>query len=111
MQLQLLKALLQTWTLCLVNKRTQTLCACRCELEPTSADMGNVFYATRKELHIRLLNPGQVAANFQFMPLPGSMFGNPGDKEFRSTPRWATVHPEQVGLGNPRCKLMKTHCN
>lgn len=67
----------------------------RCELEPTSADMGNVFYATRKELHIRLLNPGQVAANFQFMPLPGSMFGNPGDKEFRSTPRWATVHPEQ----------------
>ena len=59
--------------------------------------MGNVFYATRKELHIRLLNPGQVAANFQFMPLPGTMFGNPGDKEFRSTPRWATVHPEQVG--------------
>ena len=58
--------------------------------------MKEVFYATRKELHICLMNPGQVAANFQFMPLPGTMFGNPGDKEFRSTPRWATVHPEQV---------------
>ena len=78
--------------------------------------MGNVFYATRKELHIRLLNPGQVAANFQFMPLPGTMFGNPGDKEFRSTPRWATVHPEQVGshsngLGIPFGKAFRSTCS
>ena len=78
--------------------------------------MGNVFYATRKELHIRLLNPGQVAANFQFMPLPGTMFGNPGDKEFRSTPRWATVHPEQVGCtatawAHPCSTEFRSTCN
>ena len=38
----------------------------------------------------------QVAANFQFMPLPGAMFGDNSDKNFRPTPRWASIEPEQV---------------
>ena len=38
----------------------------------------------------------QAAANFQFMPLPGAMFGDSNDKNFRPTPRWASIEPEQV---------------
>jgi hypothetical protein len=30
------------------------------------------------------------------MPLPGAMFGDDRDKNFRTAPRWATIEPEQV---------------
>lgn len=69
---------------------------CRCELEPTSADIGEAFYEQRKKVHLILRNTGQVAANFQFMPLPGAMFGDEADKKFRTAPRWATIEPEQA---------------
>ena len=38
----------------------------------------------------------QVTASFEFMPLPGAMFGDPADKAFRPAPRWASVSPEQA---------------
>lgn len=37
----------------------------------------------------------QVLASFQFMPLPGVMFGNAADKAFRVSPRWLVLTPEQ----------------
>ena len=37
----------------------------------------------------------QVLASFQFMPLPGAMFGNAADKAFRVSPRWLVVAPDQ----------------
>ncbi|KAK9821522.1 hypothetical protein WJX74_007052 [Apatococcus lobatus] len=67
----------------------------RCELEPNSLDVGDVYYCTTKALHLMLHNVGQVAANFQFMPLPGAMFGDNNDRNFRPTPRWASIEPEQ----------------
>ena len=45
--------------------------------------------------------PAQVTASFEFMPLPGAMFGDPADKAFRPAPRWATVSPEQVHPKEP----------
>ena len=68
----------------------------RCELEPTSAAIGEAFYGQRKKVHLILRNTGQVTANFQFMPLPGAMFGDDADKKFRTAPRWASIEPEQV---------------
>ena len=70
----------------------------RCELEPTSAEIGEAFYGQEKKVHLILRNIGQVTANFQFMPLPGAMFGDDKDKNFRTAPRWATVEPEQASL-------------
>lgn len=67
----------------------------RCELEPTSAEIGEAFYSREKKIHLILRNIGQVTANFQFMPLPGAMFGDDRDKNFRTAPRWATIEPEQ----------------
>ncbi|DBA87288.1 hypothetical protein WJX77_005794 [Trebouxia sp. C0004] len=67
----------------------------RCELEPTSAEIGEAFYGQEKKVHLILRNIGQVTANFQFMPLPGAMFGDDKDKNFRTAPRWATIEPEQ----------------
>lgn len=72
--------------------------SCRCELEPTSAEIGDAYYGQRKKVHLILRNSGQVTANFQFMPLPGAMFGDDADKKFRTAPRWATIEPEQVAL-------------
>ena len=37
----------------------------------------------------------QALASFQFMPLPGAMFGNAADKAFRVSPRWLVVAPDQ----------------
>lgn len=37
----------------------------------------------------------QVLASFQFMPLPGVMFGDAADKAFRVSPRWLVLAPEQ----------------
>lgn len=68
----------------------------RCELEPTSAEIGKAFYGEEKKVHLILRNTGQVTANFQFMPLPGAMFGDDKDKNFRTAPRWATIEPEQA---------------
>ncbi|KAL0027397.1 hypothetical protein WJX79_008379 [Trebouxia sp. C0005] len=67
----------------------------RCELEPTSAEVGEAFYGQEKKMHLILRNTGLVTANFQFMPLPGAMFGDDKDKNFRTAPRWATIEPEQ----------------
>lgn len=36
-----------------------------------------------------------MAANWQFMPLPGVMFGDAADKAFRTAPRWLELAPEQ----------------
>lgn len=37
-----------------------------------------------------------MTANFEFVPQPGSMFGEDNDRVTRSTPRWATVYPDKV---------------
>jgi len=73
-----------------------SVCPVRCELEPTSEEIGEAFYGQEKKVHLILRNIGQVTANFQFMPLPGAMFGDDRDKNFRTAPRWATIEPEQV---------------
>ena len=73
-----------------------TVSAYRCELEPTGAEVGDAFYGHEKKVHLILRNTGQVTANFQFMPLPGAMFGDHQDKAFRTAPRWATIEPEQA---------------
>lgn len=73
-----------------------SVCHTRCELEPTSAEVGEAFYGQEKKMHLILRNTGLVTANFQFMPLPGAMFGDDKDKNFRTAPRWATIEPEQV---------------
>ncbi|KAL3153090.1 Heat shock 70 kDa protein A [Trebouxia sp. C0009 RCD-2024] len=70
----------------------------RCELEPTSAEIGEAFYGQEKKVHLILRNIGQVTANFQFMPLPGAMFGDDKDKNFRTAPRWASIEPEQASF-------------
>lgn len=60
---------------------------------------------TRHDCVVNVVAP-QVTASFQFMPLPGAMFGEPADKAFRPAPRWASISPEQVGvLGS------STHCS
>ena len=46
----------------------------------------------------------QATANYQFMPLPGVMFGDPADKAFRVAPRWATLSPEQ-GVLDPGASI------
>ena len=46
----------------------------------------------------------QVTANFQFMPLPGVMFGDPSDKAFRVAPLWAALSPEQ-GVLDPGASI------
>ena len=35
---------------------------CRCELEPNSLDVGDVYYCTTKALHLVLNNVGQVGS-------------------------------------------------
>ena len=45
--------------------------------------------------HMKPAAAPQTTANYQFMPLPGVMFGDPADKAFRVAPRWATLSPEQ----------------
>ena len=72
--------------------------ACRCELDPVSLDLGAVLYGQRQERHIILSNTGGAKAAWQFMPLPGVMFGDAGDRVYRPTPRWASVSPQQVRL-------------
>lgn len=67
----------------------------RCELEPSTADFGTLHYGQQAACDIVLRNVGSVTASFQFMPLPGAMFGEPADKAFRPTPRWASISPEQ----------------
>jgi hypothetical protein len=93
-----------------------SVCCIRCELEPTSAEIGEAFYGHEKKVHLILRNIGQVTANFQFMPLPGAMFGDDKDKNFRTAPRWATVEPEQVrawfqGSGQGPLHVNKRPCS
>ena len=45
---------------------------CRCELEPNSLDVGDVYYCTTKALHLVLKNVGQVCSilwGFPMLPL------------------------------------------
>ena len=68
----------------------------RCELEPTSVDAGAVGYQRERVVHLILTNVGLVTANWQFLPLPGVMFGDPQDRAYRAAPRWASLQPSQV---------------
>ena len=43
-----------------------------------------------------LTNTSTTRAGFQFLPLPGVMFGDAGDRVYRPAPRWASVSPQQV---------------
>eukprot|EP00884_Botryococcus_braunii_P001968 jgi/Botrbrau1/11772/Bobra.0195s0097.1 len=70
----------------------------RCELSMTQVEVGRVLYAIERSVHLVLTNVSQVTANFEFVPLPGSMFGEENDRSTRSTPRWASVFPEQGSL-------------
>lgn len=53
-------------------------------------------------VNISHVHGAQVTASFQFMPLPGAMFGEPADKAFRPAPRWASVTPEQVASSHKK---------
>ena len=44
-----------------------------------------------------LTNTSTTRAAFQFLPLPGVMFGDANDRVYRPAPRWASVSPQQVG--------------
>lgn len=68
----------------------------RCDLEPSTVDVGRVAYASKEQMHIVLSNKGLVRAHWQFMPLPGAMFGDPSDSALRPAPRWAHVTPSEV---------------
>ena len=43
-----------------------------------------------------LANTSTARAAFQFLPLPGVMFGDANDRVYRPAPRWASVSPQQV---------------
>ena len=72
------------------------LTLCRCELEPTSLDVGPCLYGATHTLHLVLTNSSRSRAVWQFMPLPGVMFGDHSERVYRPTPRWASVQPQQV---------------
>ena len=44
-----------------------------------------------------LTNTSTTRAAFQFLPLPGVMFGDAGDRVYRPAPRWASVSPNRWG--------------
>ena len=69
---------------------------CRCELDPTGLDIGAITYGQRQERHMILSNTSTTRAAFQFLPLPGVMFGDANDRVYRPAPRWASVSPQQV---------------
>lgn len=69
---------------------------CRCELEPTNVDAGTCLYGAPHTAHLILTNTSRNTASWQFMPLPGVMFGDREDRVFRPTPRWASISPQQV---------------
>ncbi|KAK9792500.1 hypothetical protein WJX73_010349 [Symbiochloris irregularis] len=70
----------------------------KCELEPTSLDVGACLYGATHTLHLVLTNTSRSRAVWQFMPLPGVMFGDHSERVYRPTPRWASVQPQQGAL-------------
>lgn len=64
-------------------------------------DVGTVLYAREKGVHLILSNRGIVRAKWQFMPLPGVMFGDAADTVPRPAPRWASINPAQVNCYFP----------
>lgn len=59
----------------------------KCELEPTNVDAGTCLYGAPHTAHLILTNTSRNTASWQFMPLPGVMFGDREDRVFRPTPR------------------------
>ena len=79
-----------------IFRKIQTAAGCRCELEPLAVDAGVVYYGREREVHLILSNKGVAQAAWQFMSLPGVMFGDSKDPAIRPAPRWAQVMPQQV---------------
>ena len=69
----------------------------RCELEPTNVEAGLCLYGATHTSHLILTNTSRSRAEWQFMSLPGVMFGDPTERVSRPTPRWASVKPHRVG--------------
>ena len=57
-------------------------CACRCELSPTGAEFGDLFYCSPQTVQLILTNCSAVTANFEFIALPGELLGDYTDKQF-----------------------------
>ena len=55
-----------------------------------------MYYGREREVHLILSNKGVAQATWQFMSLPGVMFGDSKDPAIRPAPRWAQVTPQQV---------------
>ena len=54
------------------------------------------MYGATHTAHLILTNTSRSTAAWQFMPLPGVMFGDRTDRVYRPTPRWASISPHQV---------------